>query len=68
VYPGSVTGFYSLEEVIDFDYKPDIKDITPIKPVIQSPEKISLADLPEDIPEVEKYLYGSHVARWNDLF
>ena len=56
VYPGSVTGFYSPEEVADFEpntINNPIKDITPVKTVIQAPERISLADLEEDIPEVE---------------
>ena len=53
VYPGSVTGFYSPEEVVDFDDKPTMKDITPLKAVEEPLKTISLADLPEDIPEVE---------------
>ena len=50
VFPGSVTGFYSPEEVSDFDNAP-IKDITPPKPVIEAPKEFSIVDMEDDIPD-----------------
>jgi hypothetical protein len=52
VFPGSVTGFYSPEEVADFD-NPPIKDITPPKTVIEAPKPVSIIDMKEDIPDEE---------------
>jgi RecT family len=52
VFPGSVTGFYSPEEVADFDNAP-IKDITPPKTVIEAPRDVSIVDM-EDDPIEEK--------------
>jgi hypothetical protein len=50
VFPGSVTGFYSPEEVADFD-NPPIKDITPPKTVIEAPKAISITEIEDDYPE-----------------
>lgn len=50
VFPGSVTGFYSPEEVADFD-NPTIKDITPPKTVIEAPKAISITEIEDDYPE-----------------
>ena len=50
IFPGSVTGFYSPEEVADFDDKPRIKDITPITQEVRILDAQSLADLPDDDP------------------
>ena len=50
VFPGSVTGFYSPEEVADFDNAP-IKDITPPKTVIEAPKAISITEIEDDYPE-----------------
>ena len=50
VFPGSVTGFYSPEEVADFD-NPPIKDITPPKNVIEAPKPVSIIDMEDDYPE-----------------
>lgn len=50
VFPGSVTGFYSPEEVADFD-NPPIKDITPPKTVIEAPKPVSIIDMEDDYPE-----------------
>ena len=49
VFPGSVTGFYSPEEVQDFDDKPMERDITPKKAptvVLQGNEPVVLEDVP----------------------
>jgi len=50
VFPGSVTGFYSPEEVADFDNAP-IKDITPPKTVIEAPKEVSIIEMDNDYPE-----------------
>jgi RecT family len=50
VFPGSVTGFYSPEEVADFDDKPRIKDITPVVEEVRILDAQTLADLPDDDP------------------
>ena len=50
IFPGSVTGFYSPEEVADFDDKPRIKDITPVTQEVRILDAQSLADLPDDDP------------------
>lgn len=44
VFPGSVTGFYSPEEVADFT--PEVKDITPKKV-----EPVNLVEMVDDVPE-----------------
>ena len=49
VFPGSVTGFYSPEEVQDFDDKPIERDITPKKAptvVLQGNEPVVLEETP----------------------
>ena len=50
VFPGSVTGFYSPEEVADFD-NPSVKDITPPKTVIEAPKQVPIIDIEDDYPE-----------------
>jgi hypothetical protein len=50
VFPGSVTGFYSPEEVADFDNAP-IKDITPTKNAIEATKKDLLIEMENDYPE-----------------
>jgi hypothetical protein len=50
VFPGSVTGFYSPEEVADFD-NPPVKDITPPKTAIEAPKQVPIIDIEDDYPE-----------------
>ena len=61
VFPGSVTGFYSPEEVADFD-NPPIKDITPPKNVIEAPKPVSIIDMEDDYPEGKPEEYVSSMA------
>ena len=61
VFPGSVTGFYSPEEVADFD-NPPIKDITPPKTVIEAPKPVSIIDMEDDYPEGKPEEYVSSMA------
>ena len=74
VFPGSVTGFYSPEEVQDFEDKPQERDITPKKtptlvmqgnePVVIT-EKIPTGTLPLYIPnQPEPYANYLNVQDW----
>lgn len=56
VFPGSVTGFYSPEEVADFT-PPTEKDITPKAPVV------TFDDMPDDKPFEEKNEYANLALR-----
>jgi len=59
VFPGSVTGFYSPEEVSDFN-DPPIKDITPTKTAIEATKKDLLIEMENDYPdEIEAPVEGS---------
>ena len=78
VFPGSVTGFYSPEEVQDFEEKPQIRDITPKEtptivmqgsdPVVIT-EKIPTGTLPLYIPsQPEPYANYLTVEDWIEGF
>ena len=78
VFPGSVTGFYSPEEVQDFEEKPQIRDITPketptivmqgSEPVVIT-EKIPTGTLPLYIPsQPEPYANYLTVEDWIEGF
>ena len=56
VFPGSVTGFYSPEEVADFEpstHSP-IKDITPPTSVLSTPRDVSILTMEDDPIEEDK--------------
>jgi len=78
VYPGSVTGFYSPEEVQDFEVvkTKDLGrfDATPLKPLEQLPEIVSedvleasepIGTIPLMVPDTEEpYLYAVDTENW----
>lgn len=57
VFPGSVTGFYSPEEVADFEPVKQVKDVTP-----QAPQ-VTFDDMPDDKPFEEKNEYANLALR-----
>ena len=76
VFPGSVTGFYSPEEVQDFEEKPNERDITPKKTptvIMQGTEPVvieqKLGTLPLYIPnQDEPYAMYLNVHDWIEGF
>ena len=56
VFPGSVTGFYSPEEVADFEPNTNssIKDITPPTSVLSTPRDVSILTMEDDPIEEDK--------------
>jgi hypothetical protein len=76
VFPGSVTGFYSPEEVQDFEEKPKERDITPKKTptvIMQGTEPVvieqKLGTLPLYIPnQDEPYAMYLNVHDWIEGF
>jgi len=52
VFPGSVTGFYSPEEVADFE--PQTKDLGKVEVVAKAAEPVTIENLEEDVIEVDK--------------
>jgi RecT family len=55
VYPGSVTGFYSPEEVADFDDKPVPKTLKDMGSIV--PNVVEIASLPEDLEDISIPMY-----------
>jgi RecT family len=80
VFPGSVTGFYSPEEVADFDDKPRIKDITPVTEEVRVLDVQTLATMPDDDPSEsstsmalmlpDNSIYSKHqeIDEWMDAY
>ena len=58
VFPGSVTGFYTPDEVEAFD-SPAVKDITPIKPVPVNPALEAIVEMPIDPVDDIDFTEGS---------
>ena len=63
VFPGSVTGFYSPEEVADFDDKPNYSKINLNERVVVKdmgaviPNPVDLSAIPDDIPDMALPMY-----------
>lgn len=70
VFPGSVTGFYSPEEVQDFEPR-QVKDITPakIEEVIEAPKEEVKTGIPFMIPgQEEPYSFFETIEQWQEQY